>query len=81
MVGFNLDDVSHFEIFAVDFFGPCFFDESICMVVGLFISFFAVIVVVGLFEKSESEYKCEWCDVSEEETYFEHIDELTECDE
>jgi hypothetical protein len=51
------------------------------LVICFLVSLLAVVVIVGLFEESETQNENKGRKVGEEETDLEHIDELTEGDE
>lgn len=81
LIGLDLDNMANFEIFTKDLFGSSPLEQSIGLIIGLKISFFAIVIIIGFFKESEAKYQCKGCDVCEEKTNFEHIDELAECDD
>ena len=78
LVGFDLDYIAHFQILAQDVGAASFGDQLVALVIGLLVSFLAVVVVYPFFEEGEGQHEGEGSHVGEEEAHFEHVDELAE---
>lgn len=48
--------MANFEIFTKDLFGSSPLEQSIGLIIGLKVSFFAIIVIIGFFEEGEAKY-------------------------
>ena len=54
LIWFYFDDVSHFNIFALNLAASWFVDKSVCLVICLFVPFFPIQIIIGLLNKGES---------------------------
>ncbi len=81
LIWLDFDKLTNLDIFAQNGPSASFLYECVFLVVGLIISFLSVDIIVGFLKKSKTKDKKQRCDVSEEKAHFEHINELTECNE
>lgn len=81
LIGLNLNNVAHFHIPTQNVPSPRLLYQGVNLIICFAVPSFSIEIIVGLFEQSKAEDEDQGGHIGEEEAHFEHVNELTECDD
>lgn len=80
LVALNLNDMAYSKFLRKYLALPGLLNQGVDLVVGLLVSAFTVVIIVGFLEERKAKHEDKRGEIGEEKADLEHADELTKCD-